>query len=74
LCGKIIGRKKKKKKILGMFLFDCSASMIGKKFDIAKSVAITVINTLTKQGNDPWTMKHALTASFVGKSLKSVDV
>ncbi|OWA52215.1 putative Voltage-dependent calcium channel subunit alpha-2/delta-2 [Hypsibius exemplaris] len=32
-----------------VIVLDCSASMIGKKFDIAKSVAITVINTLTKQ-------------------------
>ncbi|XP_055337095.1 voltage-dependent calcium channel subunit alpha-2/delta-3-like [Paramacrobiotus metropolitanus] len=32
-----------------VIVLDCSASMIGQKFDIAKSVAVTVINTLTKQ-------------------------
>ena len=28
---------------------DCSLSMNGKKFNMAKSIAITVLNTLTKQ-------------------------
>lgn len=32
-----------------IIVIDCSRSMAGKKFSMAKSIAITVLNTLTKQ-------------------------
>ena len=32
-----------------VIVIDCSQSMAGRKFNMAKSIAITVLNTLTKQ-------------------------